>query len=85
VEIALQPLALLLSRLDHSRARALQLFQMRLLLRLETTVLERHRGGRPYRGEQLGLVIQLGVMQKRRHVRAVAVDQRRRPVASRLG
>ena len=43
VEVALEPLALLLAGLDHARARALELLQLRLLLGLQAAVLERDR------------------------------------------
>ena len=85
MEVALQPLPLLLAGLDHPRARAPQLLEVRLLLGLQAAVLERDPGGRTHRSEQLGLILQRRVVQQRSHVRAVAVDQRRRPPARRSG
>ncbi len=78
VQIALQPLPLLLARFDHPRARALQLLQMRLLLGLQARVLERDPGRRADRGEQLGLIVQIPVVEQRREMSTVSVDQRRR-------
>ena len=79
VQVALQPLPLPLPGLDHTCARALQLLEMRLLLGLQAPVLQRDAGRRADRSEQLGLVLQRAVVHKRRDVRTVAIDQRRRP------
>ena len=67
VEVALEPLALLLSGLDHAPARAPQLLEPRLQLGLQARVLERDRGGRADRIEQLRLVVQRRVVDQRRH------------------
>ena len=57
----------------------------RLQLDVQASVLERDAGGGGDGVEQLGLVVQGGVVHERRHVRSVAFDQRRRPPAARLG
>ena len=78
VQIALQPLALTLPRLDHPCPRALQLLEVSLLLGLQPAVLECDSGRRSYRRKQVGLIPQRGIVQERSHPPAMAVDQGRR-------
>ena len=56
VQVALEPLALLLAGLDDARARAPQLLEPGAQLGLQPGVLERDPGGRAHGVEQLGLV-----------------------------
>ena len=75
VEVALEPLALLLAGLDHARARALELLQLRLELDLQAPVLERDPRRRADRLQQLRLLVERGVVDEGRQMSAVAVDQ----------
>ena len=81
VQVALEPLALLLTSVDDPRARALELFQASSQLGVQPGVLECDAGRRADRVEQLGLVTQRRVVQQRRHAHPVSVDQRRRSPA----
>ena len=84
VEVALQPLPLLLSRLDHPPARAAQLLEAGLQLDVQPAVLERDGGRRADRVEQLGLVVERGVVHQRRHVlpsRSIRVVARPSPAS----
>ncbi len=78
VEVALEPFSLLLTGREDARTRAVELVEPGAELGLEPRVLERDpgRGGR--RGEQLGLVVERGVVDQGRDALAVVVDQRRR-------
>ncbi len=78
MKIAFQPPALVLAGVDDALARTLQLLHASSQLDVQSTVFERDcgRGGDPV--EQLGLVDQRRVVQQRRKVLSVAVDQRRR-------
>src|SRR6266516_5276728 len=62
MQIALQPLALTLPRLDHPCTRTLQLLQVSFLLGMQTPILERDPGRSTYGGAQLMLFLQCGVM-----------------------
>ena len=74
VEVALEPLALLLAGLDHALARALELLQLRLELDLQAPVLERDPRRRADRLQQLRLIVERGVVDEGRQMSAVAVD-----------
>src|SRR3954451_24356666 len=75
VQVALQSLPLPLSGLDHASARSLQLLQMRLLFGLQACILERNAGCRRYRAQQLGLVVEDRIVDKRGDGLSVPVDQ----------
>ena len=77
VQVALQPLALGLSRLDDAGARTLQLLQVRLQLGVQLAVLQCDAGRCADRRQQVRLVVQRGVVQQGRDMPAVPVDRRR--------
>ena len=75
MEVSLEPLALLLLRLDHALARALHFVQPGLQLGMEASVLERDGGRRGNPVQQLGLVGEGGIVDQRRRRLPVVLDQ----------
>src|SRR5881409_3623269 len=76
VQVALEPLTLLLAGLDDPQARAPELLHARGQLGLQPCVLQREAGRRADGGEQLGLVVHRRVVNQRGDRRAVALDER---------
>ncbi len=85
VQVALQPPALGVAGRDDPLARRLQLDQPRLRLGVQVLVLERDRGRRGDRLDELRVVVERGVVDQRRDAVAVALDGRDRPVAAGRG
>src|SRR5215212_11107225 len=84
VKVALQALPFALAGLDHAGARTSELDEARSELCVQPPVLESNRGSRAHRCEQLRLVVQGRVMDERRHMDAVSVDENRRSSLIRL-
>ena len=82
VQVALEPPPLRVAGRDDPLARGLQLDQPRLRLGVQVLVLERDRGRRGDRLDELRVVVERGVVDQRRDALAVALDGRDRPVAA---
>ena len=81
VKVSLDPAALGVGGLDQPPTRGVQLDQARAQLRLEPLVLERESGGGAHRLHEVRVVLERRVVQQHRDRRAVALDERRAPVA----
>ena len=76
VQVALEPPALGVAGRDDPLARRLQLGEPRLGLRVQALVLERDRRRGADRLDQLGVVVERGVVDERGDLAAVALDRR---------
>jgi hypothetical protein len=85
VEVALDPPALRLRRLDEPRTRGLEIGQPGQQLGPQPLVLERERGGGADRVHQLGVVAQRRVVHERGDRLALALEERRHPGLPRAG
>ena len=85
VEVALEPLALLVAGGDDPGPRRLDLGQLRLDLRLEPVVLDGRRRGRGHRIEQRRVLAQRGVVDDRPERLALALEDGERPARVRAG
>jgi hypothetical protein len=73
VQVALEPAPLALGGLEDARARAAQLVELGVQLRVQARPLQREAGRRADGVEERGLVVQRGVVQQRRDGRPCAV------------
>ena len=80
VQVALEPAALGVAGRDDALARRLHLGEPGLRLRQEALVLEGHRRRGAHRLDHLRVVVERRVVDDRRHLAAVALDRRARPV-----
>ena len=69
VEVALESPARRVAGIDDARTRGAKLLELRAQLGVEPFVLERERGGRTHRPDQLALVLERDVVHDRRHAR----------------
>ena len=67
VEVALESPARRVAGIDDARTRGAKLLELRAQLGVEPFVLERERGGRTHRPDQLALVLERDVVHDRRH------------------
>lgn len=79
MEVALQPLTFILRGLDDPRARPAQLLEPGSKLNVQVCVLERHAESGGDRIEELGLLLEYRVVEKRCHASAVPFDEGQRP------
>ena len=79
VEVALESPARRVAGIDDARTRGAKLLELRAQLGVEPFVLERERGGRTHRPDQLALVLERDVVHDRRHPLAARVDRRAQP------
>jgi hypothetical protein len=84
VQVALDPPAFALSRLDETRARSLELGQPRPELGLEAGVFKRQRSGRAHRLHELAVFGQRGIVNERSDRLTLPFDERCGPARLRL-
>jgi hypothetical protein len=84
VQVALDSSPLRLRRLDQARTRGLQLGQSRAQLGLQARVLERQCGSGAHRLHELLVLSERGVVDQRRDRLPLPLDDRGRPLTSRL-
>ena len=85
MQVALNPPSLGIGRLDQAGPRGLQLDQPGAELGLEALVLERKAGRRADRVDELGVVLEHGIVQQHGDRLPVALHERRAAGAAGLG